>query len=461
MTVADIFGSREVIRVDYRTIYQQKLITAEAAARLVKDGDWVDYGWSVGSPIDFDKALAARMPELHDVKLRGGVLCAKPAVFDVENAADHFTWNSWHMTGVERKTVSQGFGFYAPLRYSELPRYYRESVDPVNVAVMQVAPMDNHGYFNFGPAASHLAALCEVADIVIVEVNENMPVCLGGFDHCVSVENVDYIIEGENSPLPQLAPSKPSAVDEAIAKLVLEQIPNGACLQLGIGGMPNAIGALIAESDLKDLGVHTELYVDSFVDMTLAGKINGRCKNVDRGRQTYAFGAGTQKLYDFLDNNPECMSAPVDYVNDVNVISKIDNFISINNAIDVDLYGQVNAESSGVRPISGSGGQLDFVLGAYMSRGGKSFICLASTFMNKATGKVESRIRPTLANGTIVTDSRTSGDYLATEYGIVRLKGLTTWQRAEALISVAHPDFREELIAAAQTQGIWRRSNKR
>ena len=248
---------------------------------------------------------------------------------------------------------------------------------------------------------------------------------------------------------------------KAVAKLIVEQIPDGACLQLGIGGMPNAIGAMIAESDLKDLGVHTEMYVDSFVDMAKAGRITGRCKNIDNGRQVYAFGAGTQKMYDYLDNNPECMSVPVDYTNDVRVISSLDNFISINNAIDVDLYGQVNAESSGTRAISGAGGQLDFVLGAYLSKGGKSFICLSSTFFNKKTGQNESRIRPTLHPGSVVTDTRANTDYLVTEYGVARLKGLTAWERAEALINIAHPDFREQLIADAEKMGLWRKSSKR
>ena len=447
--------------MDYAEIYRQKCISASDAAALVKDGDWIDYGWCVGTPVDFDAALAQRMPTLYDIKLMGGVLCRKPKIYDIENPAEHFSWNSWHMSGIERKAVNAGFGFYSPLRYSELPRYYRESAHPVNVAVMQVAPMDSHGFFNFGPNASHMTAVCEKAELVIVEVNPNMPVCFGGYGNGISVTEVDYIIEGSGSAISELGSATPSAVDEAVAELVVPQIPNGACIQLGIGGMPNAIGAMIAKSDLKDLGVHTEMYVDSYVDMTLAGKITGRKKSIDTGRQTYAFAAGSKRLYDFLDHNAECMNAPVDYVNDIRVISSIDNFISINNAIDVDLYGQVNAESSGTRAISGSGGQLDFVLGAYLSNGGKSFICLSSTFMNKATGKLESRVRPTLAEGSIVTDSRTSPDYIVTEYGMVRLKGLTAWERAEGLISIAHPDFREELIQAAQAQGLWRKSNKR
>ena len=213
----------------------------------------------------------------------------------------------------------------------------------------------------------------------------------------------------------------------------------------------------------KDKGLTLERILGktdlSFVDMAKAGRITGRCKNIDNGRQVYAFGAGTQKMYDYLDNNPECMSVPVDYTNDVRVISSLDNFISINNAIDV--YGQVNAESSGTRAISGAGGQLDFVLGAYLSKGGKSFICLSSTFFNKKTGQNESRIRPTLHPGSVVTDTRANTDYLVTEYGVARLKGLTAWERAEALINIAHPDFREQLIADAEKMGLWRKSSKR
>ena len=325
--------------MDYKTEYQSKLITADAAAAMVKSGDWVDYGWAVNTTVAVDAALAKRLPQLENVNFRGGILMWTPAIFQIEDPAAHMTWNSWHMGGIERKAVAQGFSFYAPIRYSELPRYYRESNDPVNVAVFQVAPMDEHGY--------------------------------------------------------------------------------------------------------------------------KAGKINGSRKQIDKGRQVYAFGAGTQKMYDYLNDNPECMSAPVDYTNDIRTISALDNFISINNAVDVDLFGQINAESAGIKNISGAGGQLDFVLGAYLSNGGKSFICLSSTFNNRKTGKVESRICPTLANGSIVTDTRANIHYLCTEYGCVNLKGMTTWEKAEAIINLAHPDFREELIAEAAKMHIWRRSNKR
>ena len=444
---------------DFQKMYQEKLISAEEAAKLVKSGDWVDFGWCVGHPDALDKALAARMPELTDVKIRGGIWLRRPAIFDVENAAEHFCWNSWHMSGIERKAIDEGIAFYSPMRYSELPRFYRENIHRPDVVMIQVAPMDEAGFFNFGPEASHLAAVCETGKVVVVEVNRNMPRCLGGFEADIHISDVDYIVEGSD-PMPgQIGSVPPTDVDVTVAKMIVEQIPNGACLQLGIGGMPNTVGSLIAESDLKDLGVHTEMYMDAFVDLAKAGKITGAKKNIDKGRQVYGFGAGTQKLYDYINNNPACMSAPVSYTNDVRVISQLDNFMSINNAVNIDLFGQVSAESSGIRHISGAGGQLDFVMGAYLSKGGKSFICLSSTFTDKK-GVQHSRICPTLPNGEIVTDTRANTMYVVTEFGMVNLKGLNTWERAEALISIAHPDFREELIRSAEAMKIWRRSSR-
>jgi len=317
--------------------------------------------------------------------------------------------------------------------------------------------MDDHGYFNFGPSVSHMAAVCERSEIIIVEVNQNMPRCLGGKEAAIHISQVDMIVEGDNPPLGQLGAASATEVDEAVAKLIVEEIPNGACLQLGIGGMPNAVGSLIVQSDLKDLSVHTEMYVDAFVDMSMAGKITGLKKSIDRGRQTYAFGAGTQKLYDFLNDNPECMATTVDYTNDARVISQIDNFVSINNVVDIDLFGQINAESAGIKQISGAGGQLDFVMGAYLSEGGKSFLCCSSAYKDKS-GQLKSRIVPTLSLGSIVTDTRANVHYLVTEYGKVNLKGCSTWEKAERIISIAHPDFREQLIRDAQEMKIWRRS---
>ena len=445
--------------MDYQAMYQQKLTTAEEAVKVVKSGDWVDYGWCTNHPIALDKALAARKDGLRDVKVRGGVTMWMPEIAKAEDAGEHFTWNSWHCSGIDRKIMTKGMGFFSPMRYSELPRFYRENLT-VDVAMLQVTPMDSHGNFSFALAASHLADMLEKAKVIILEVNKNMPWVYGLTGCEINIKDVDYVVKGDNPEVAQLGGGgEPTAVDKAVAELIVPQIPNGACLQLGIGGMPNTIGAMIAQSDLKDLGVHTEMYVDGFVDMAMAGKLTGKNKALDKGRQVYAFAAGSKKLYDYVDRNPDVMAAPVDYTNDVRVLAQLDNFISINNAIDLDLFGQVNAESAGLKHISGTGGQLDFVMGAYLSKGGKSFICMSSTVTGK-DGTVKSRIVPTLTPGSICTDPRSCVHYIVTEYGMVNLKGLSTWERAEALISIAHPDFREQLIQDAEKMHIWRRSNK-
>ncbi len=449
--------------MDYQELYKQKLTTAAEAVKVVKTGDWVDYGFCANHPVALDKALAERMaadPSLTNLQFRGGVALWQPEVTKLPDVTERLTWNSWHTSGIERKFIEKGFCFYQPLRYSEMPRYYRENIKHVDVAFIQVAPMDKHGWFNFGLSSSQLSALCEVADTIVVEVNQNMPVCLGGSEVGVHIDDVAMVVEGDNPPIAQMPSSTPSEVDQAVAKLILPELHDGCCLQLGIGGMPNAVGILIAQSDLKDLGVHTEMYVDAFVDIAMAGKITGAQKAIDKGRQVYTFAAGSKKLYDYLDNNPACMSAPVDYVNDIRVVSSLDNFISINNAVEVDLFGQVASESSGTRHISGAGGALDFVLGAYLSKGGKSFICCSSTVKNK-DGSLKSRLTPYITPGGIITATRSNIHYLATEYGLVNLKGTTTWQRAEMIISIAHPDFRDELIAEAEKMRIWRKSNKR
>ena len=447
--------------MDYQALYQQKLTTPERAVQAVKSGDWVDYTWCTNHPVALDKALAARRDELTDVKVRGGVTLWMPEIAQAEDAGDHFTWHSWHCSGIDRKVIAKGMGYFMPMRYSELPRFYREHLEPVDVVMLQTTPMDKHGNFNFGLACSHLADMIARARCVIVEVNQNLP-WVNGLTGCeINIQDVAHVVEGDNPPVAQMGGGGAiTEVDKTVANLVVPQIPDGACLQLGIGGMPNAIGAMIAQSDLKDLSVHTEMYVDAFVDMAAAGKITGRHKALDRGRQVFAFAAGTQKLYDYIDHNPDVMAAPVDYTNDVRVMAQIDNFISINNAIDMDLFGQVNAESAGTKHISGTGGQLDFAMGAYLSKGGKSFICMSSTVTGK-DGSVKSRIVPTLTPGSICTDPRSCTHYIVTEYGIVCMKGMSTWQRAEAAISLAHPDFREQLIQDAGKMGIWRQSNKR
>ena len=440
-----------------------RFTTAAEAVKLIRSNDSVYIQGSTSIPEVLVRAMTDRAAELTDVTLYSGFAVGRAdAPYCSPEYKDTFLVNSLFVANNIRRWLADGCGQSIPAFLGEIPGLFRDGTLPLDFALINVSPPDAEGYCSFGVSADLAVSAVECAKTVIVEVNKNMPRCLGGMENCIHISQVTGIVEGENPPIGQMAAAGPaSEVDLKVANLVVPQIPNGACLQLGIGGMPNAIGSLIAQSDLKDLGVHTEMYVDAFVDIAKAGKITGARKQLDKGRQVYAFGAGTQKMYDYLNDNPECMSAPVDYTNDIRSISALDNFISINNAVDIDLFGQVNAESAGIKHISGAGGQLDFVLGAYLSKGGKSFICLSSTFMNKKTGKLESRIRPTLENGSIVTDTRANVHYLCTEYGCVNLKGLTSWEKAEALISVAHPDFRDELIAEAEKLHIWRRSNKR
>ena len=443
--------------MSYQEVYKQKLTTADEAVKAVQSGDWVDYGWSVCSADALDKALARRMDQLTDVKIRGGILTHRPAIFDVPGAADHFTWNSWHMSGIERKAVSEGFSYYIPLRYSELPGYYRNCIKTLDVAMFQVAPMDEHGNFNLGPQVADMWGVIKAAKKIIVEVNENMPIA-HGYQTQLNLYGVDYVVEGSNSPLAELPAKEPSEIDKKIAAHVVKNIQSHSTLQLGIGSLPLCIGQMIADSDLRNINAHTEMFTDAYVDLFNAGKLTGN-KPIDKGKAVYTFAGGTKKLYDFIDDNPICCNAPVDYVNSIATIAKIDNFVSVNSCIQVDLYGQVCSESAGHQQISGTGGQLDFVLGAFQSNGGHSFLCTPSTRVN-SKGELESLITPGLAPGSIVTTPRMATNYIVTEYGAADLKGKTTWERAELLIGIAHPKFRDELIKEAERMGIWKNSSK-
>ena len=353
------------------------------------------------------------------------------------------------MGGIERKAVDEGLSYYIPMRYSELPRFYRENVDPIKAAFFQVSPMDAHGYFTFGPSASHLAAMCKRCQYIFVEVNPKMPRCLGGVDNAIHISQISGIVENEADMWELGGGGEPTEVDKAVANLIVPQIPNGACLQLGIGAMPNAIGKMVAESDLRDLGVHTEMYVDAFVDMSMAGRITGACKPFDRGRQTYAFAAGSQKLYDFLNNNPQCMAAPVGYVNDIARVSQIDNFISINGAVDIDLFGQVSSESSGTRHILRRRRPAGLCHGRIPGQGRQELYL--HVLHRHRQGRLRKKPhRPHPDPRLHRHRPRSCVQYIVTEHGMINLKGLSTWERAAGIISIAHPDFREELTKYAQ-----------
>ena len=445
--------------MDYKREYESKFVSADQAVKVVKSGDSVHYGEFVMNSYVLDAALAKRKDELEEVIIRTICCPFPPQTIVNDPERKHFIYNDWHFSGASRKLHDKNLCNYLPLTYHEGPSFFERGRIPVDVALIKVTPPDQHGYVNLGTSNSVTHALCDVAKIVIAEVNESVPRCLGGSRETLHISEIDYFVQGDNKPLIQLPETPVSEVDKTIAATVMGLIEDGACLQLGIGAMPNAVGAMIAQSDLKDLGVHTEMLVDSFVDMYEAGRINGLRKQLDKGKMVYTFAMGTKKLYDFLDNNPICASYSVDYTNDPDIICQNDNMMCINNALEVDLYGQVASESSGIRQISGTGGQLDFIYGSYKSKGGKGLICLSSTFVDKA-GMMQSRIKPFLTPGAIVTVPRSINYYVVTEFGVAILKGKSTWERAEALINIAHPNFRDELIKEADANKIWVRSNK-
>jgi len=439
--------------------YQMKLRTAAEAVSLVKSGDWVDYGLSLAQPILLDRALAKRKNELKNVKIRCGLCLSPREVVIADPDQEAFTLSSWHFGGYERSLQEKGLCYFIPMIFRNKPYFYRNELS-VDVAMLSVAPMNKHGFFNFSLTNSASMAILSKAKTVILEVNANLPTALGGSEECIHLSEVDYIVEGENSALPVMPETVSDEIDRRIASSIVEEISDGAVIQLGIGAMPNAVGTMIADSDVKDLGMHTEMLVDAYLAMYEKGKLSNRRKIVDKGKGAWTFCVGSKKLYEWVDNNPFLASYPVSYTNDPAVIASHDNFISVNNCVGVDLYGQISAESSGLRQISGSGGQLDFVTGAYMSKGGKSFICFRSTYVDKKTGLAKSRVSPMLSPGEIVTDPRTQAHFLVTEWGKVNVAGKSSWERAEMIISIAHPAFRDELIKEAELMKIWRRSNK-
>ena len=439
--------------------YKKKLITAEQAAEMVKPGNRLHFGLGCGSIVDIDKAIARRADELRDITVISTVaIREKPfETFVATKSNDQVRFASAHFSGNDRYMSQEGRCWYIPMMFCELPFLWTNNNNDIDIAMFQVAPMDEYGNFNLGPQVSDMWGVIRAAKKIIVEVNQNMPVA-HGYQTQLNLCAIDYVVEGSNSPLAELPPKAPSETDRKIAAHVVEKIRSNSTLQLGIGSLPLCIGQMIADSDLNNIKAHTEMLTDAYVDLFNAGKLTGD-KPIDVDKAVYTFAGGSKRLYDFIDNNPICCNAPVDYVNSIETISQIKNFVSVNSCIQVDLYGQVCSESAGYRQISGTGGQLDFVLGAFQSKGGQSFLCTPSTRVN-SKGEMESLISAQLAPGAIVTTPRMATNFIVTEYGAADLKGKTTWERAELLIGIAHPDFRDELIREAEKMGIWKNSSK-
>ena len=427
--------------------YSGKLVSAEQAVLAVKDGDWVEYGFGAGFPELLDRALAKRKGQLKDVKLRGGlILHPRIEAVEADPEQESFHYYSIHIGDYERKLQSRGLVQFIPVMLRSLPVLLRHGDLRTDVAFVPVSKPDADGCCSLGIAPYTWRVIMENARTVIFEINERYPM-LQGTDASsrVYLSEADYIVEGEHEPLPIRTYRPASETERTIAKNVVELIPDGACLGLGVGGVPFAVANMIAQSDLSELGCWTGTISDAFLALYKAGKLTGRNKEVDSGLATWNLCMGSQEMYDWITAEPELFkAADLDWVHNPFRMAELSKYISINGAVQVDLMGQENGETAGSRQLSGIGGQMDFLEGAFRSKGGKGFICLASTHTKK-DGSLQSNIVPVIAGGSTVSVPRTQIQYIATEYGVAKLAGLSLRERAQAIIRIAHPMFREEL----------------
>jgi acyl-CoA hydrolase len=435
--------------------FRKKLVNVDVAVKMVRSGDFVDYGFGAGFPELLDRALAARKDELSDVKVRGG-LVIRPRIEVVENDPEKkaFTYYSWHIGDYERKLQGRGLCTYVPSIMRLLPYYYRNHLK-TDVAFVPVSAPDANGYMSLGISNYLWHVIIRQARTVVFEINEHYPT-LQGLDgsHRVHISEADLLVEGEHDSLPERVYGEPSENDKKIAEKVVALIPDGAVLSLGVGAVPFAVACMVADSDLTDIGAHTGTISDAFLKIHKAGKLTNARKEIDRGCSVWNLAIGTQELYDWLKAEPELFRPDcVDYVHAPERIAKMHNFISINGGVEIDLLGQENAESTPGRQLSGTGGQLDFLEGAVRSEGGKGFICLNAARTMK-DGTLKSNIVSNIAPGATVSAPRSLVQYVATEYGVVELTGLPVRKRSEALISIAHPSFRETLTQQAREIGL-------
>ena len=431
---------------DYKALYAKKLMTADAVAEQVQS-NWL-FGMDTG-PSQTPAIMAAVANKIRNSDITGVKVQTLLDVYPFEFYADDslkgkMTGYSWFSSGGARKAVNAGYADILPAYYRDVPRHIRVEYE-YDAFCVSVSPMDSHGYFSLANNGSYAEAMMDKAKRIFVEVNDQQPRCLCGTQ--IHVSQVDAIVEF-NHELPVLPPVVIDETSRTIGNLIAEQIPDGACIQLGIGAIPDATGMALKAK--HDLGIHTEMFTDSMVELIECGAVNNSKKQIHRGKSVTTFAYGSKRIYDYIDDNPAIEILPVDYVNDPAVICKNDNMISINAALEVDFFGQVCAESVGTKHMSGSGGQIDYVRGACQSKGGKSFIAFTST----AKGGTISKIKPILTPGAICTTSKNDVDYIVTEYGIAHLRGHSLAQRAKQLIAIAQPDFRDELSFEAKKRGI-------
>jgi len=427
----------------YAAEYKQKLTTPEKAVMRIKNGDTIVHGASVSEPPALLTAIAnrAREGKLKNIKIYSSLPMENAAkTVLAADLSDCIQAYSWFVTTSVRAKVKVGLSYYVPNYVHQIPRLISEFMH-VDVTVTTVSPMDKAGYFTFGAVNDYTSAAARNCKNLIVEVNEHMPRVFG--DSLLHISEVDAVVEN-HIPLLEIVPPEPKKEDAIIARYIADMIPDEATLELGIGSLPNAIADYL--KDHKDLGIHTGVFVPVMMDLILKGVVTGSKKTIHRRKHVFSVAQGTRRMYEFINNNPSMEIHPASYVENPVVIAQNDKMISVNTVIEVDLTGQCNAEHMGGSQFSGTGGQLDFVRGAFNSAGGKSIQAFYSTARN---GKV-SRVVPRLESGTVVTVPRMDTHYLATEYGVINLKGKSTRERALDIISIAHPDFRDDLLKEAE-----------
>ncbi len=422
--------------MNWQNYYKDHCITAEEAVSKIKSGDRVVVGHAVGEPSALLDVMVKNCEQYQDVEIVH-MVCMGKGEYCKPEMQSHFRHNSIFVGGLARDAIVEGRADYTPCYFSEVPKLFTDGYLPVDVALLQVTPPDQHGYVSLGVSVDYGKAAAKSAETVIVQVNDRMPRTLG--DTFLHVSEIDCFVE-ISAEIIELQPPSISKVEEEIGERCASLIEDGATLQLGIGALPDAVLKFMTRK--KDLGIHSEMFSDGVVDLIEAGVITNHRKTLHQDKAVVAFLMGTRKLYDFVDNNPLVFMAPVDYVNNPYIIAQNYKVISINSCVQVDFMGQVASESIGSKQISGVGGQVDFVRGANLCPDGKSIIAIQSTAGN---GKL-SKIVPILDAGATVTTSRNDVRFIVTEYGIADMKGKTLRERAKALISIAHPDFRPQLI---------------
>jgi len=426
--------------------YKKKLTSGEDAVSVVKSGDRVYLSGNAATPYFLMRALAARKDELRDVELVHVLLLGEDPLAKPEMEG-HFRHNSLFVGPADRKAINEGRADYIPIFLHQIPDLFYSGIMPLDVALLHVSPPDEHGFMSLGVEVLGSKAAAEKAKLVIAQVNEKMPRVLGdSFLHVTRFHKVVEMCE----PLPQLQKSPMSEVERMIGKYIADLIEGGATLQLGIGGIPDAV--LAALSSQRDLGVHTEMVSDGVMEAIEAGIVTGAKKTFHPYKVVITFALGSARLYDFIDNNPIFEAHPTDYVNHPFNVARNDNMVAINSAIEVDITGQVCSDSIGTQIYSGFGGQVDFIRGAAHSKGGKPIIALPSTAKN---GEM-SRIVPFLKKGAGVVTTRGDVRYVVTEFGVAYLYGKNLQERTKALINIAHPKFRSDLIREAKARNLLR-----